>query len=112
MPQFSFIPTNTRLEAGKFAIELQPLAGLDEYTVNVHVGLHPNAAQFLSLIPAVSTVSRNFRAIVDEIGFHWVDTNSGLQHSSEDIVGEALSALSDLLIADHAGKLDYGELDV
>jgi hypothetical protein len=111
-PELKYVAVNHRLDAGKFAIELQPLESLRDYTVTVTIGLHPNAHLFLSTPLKVESIIATFRAGMDETGaFFWIDTGNGGRQSAGQIIDHALKILSDLLIADHAGKLNAEEFD-
>lgn len=105
IPELRFAEVNHRLEAGKFAIELQPIAGLRDYIVRVIVGLHPNAYQFMAEVPNVPSSIRDYSASADETGFFWLDNETGMRPSADEIVADALESLTDLLAADHRGDL-------
>lgn len=103
LPRLEFVksPTtrvaNSRLDAGKFAIELQPYEQLRQFTVTVIVGLHPNAAQFLVSIPRIPSKTSTYRAAADDDGFFWTDTKRGGRFLAEEIVDHALDGLCELL---------------
>ena len=91
-PKFNYVPVNHRLDAGKYAIELTPYAGLDSYSVTIRAGLHPNAAQFMPEVPNIRTREQRLIASVDQDGFSWrdptgrkVDVNQILDHAMETI---------------------------
>ena len=102
--QLHYQPVNHLLEAGKFAVQLQPLERLKEYSVTVLVGLHPNAAQFMAKLPTLKTRRWEFRAAADEDGFFWVD-GGGHRRAPHDIITDALDTLTNLLVADFDGRL-------
>ena len=103
LPRLEFVEpsasrvANSRLEAGKFAIELQPYEQLRQFTVMVIVGLHPNAAQFLASIPRVPSTTSTYLAAADDDGFFWTDTERGGRLLPEEIVDQALERLRALL---------------
>lgn len=97
MPVMQYVPINHRLDAGKYAIELDPLAGLRSYSLTVLVGLHPNAQQFMDKVPRIKTIKQTFTATTDEQGFAWRDAHGNVR-SPDQIVSDALNALVNLLI--------------
>jgi hypothetical protein len=105
IPEMRLVEVNHRLEAGKFAIELRPTAGMRDYSLRVVVGLHPNAQQFMAELPDVQSSIRFYSACADEVGFFWVNSQTGARTAGEQIVTDALEGLSDLLAADHRGDL-------
>ena len=62
---------NHRVYAGKSAVTADSFSGLDFYRLDVAVGHHPDAAQFmdLSLAPQVNPVVWHFVAAADDSGF-------------------------------------------
>lgn len=106
IPPHKFVQVNHRVDAGKFAIELQHRAGFRDYTVTVIVGLHPNAGMMLAEVPPVRPQTRSVRAFMDETGFSWRDESNGAIVTAEKIVNDALEKLSDLLIEDNAGRFN------
>jgi hypothetical protein len=60
---------NHRLEAGKFAVGLEPFAGLRHYTLIVRVGLDPNAHMSMAEVPQIRTVASEYHAGQMKTGF-------------------------------------------
>lgn len=105
IPEHRYVAVNHRLEAGKFAIELEPRVGLDDYSVTVRVGPRPNVRVFSVGVPPVRTSTWEFQATVDDqTDFFWLNTKDGTRWSAERIVSEALDILSDLELSDRASK--------
>jgi len=100
IPELCFAEVNYWLKAGKFAIELQPIARMRDYAIRVVVGLHPNAHQFLAEVPNVPSSIRDYAACADETGFFWLDTQTGARSTAKQIVTDALEDLTDFLLAD------------
>jgi hypothetical protein len=98
-PPFKYVPVNHRLDAGKFAIELSPYAGIDSYSVRILVGLHPNAAQFLVEVPNIPTREERLNAAIDEDEFCWLDGN-GHKRDVYQVLDNAVDALCNLILAD------------
>lgn len=104
LPRLAFVKSapsgtvsNSRLEAGKFAVELQPYQQLRQFTLTVIVGLHQNAAQFMISLPNIRSRNSTYLAAADDEGFFWTDTQHGGRFMPEQIVDEALERLRALL---------------
>ena len=106
IPELRFAEVNNRLEAGKFAIQFEPIPGALYYEVRVIVGLHPNAHVFMALVPNVTSSVREYSATADETGFSWLDNDTNTPSSPEQIVDGATEVLKDLLLADYRGEFD------
>jgi hypothetical protein len=98
-PPFKYIPVNHRLDAGKFAIELNPYAALDSYSVEMLVGLHPNAGQFLAAVPDIPTHKQRLNASMDQHGFYWCDSK-GQKCDVNRLLDGAMEVLCSLILED------------
>ncbi len=98
-PLFQFVPPD-RVDAGKFAIVLATFEDAEAYGLSVCVGVHPNAAQFMTEVPKVDSRFLRFGADHDENGFFWRDLGDGERRSDTSIVTKSFIVLCDLLIDD------------
>ncbi len=102
-PKFEFVPAG-RLDAGKFAIQLQQDIRIDHFRLRIVIGLHPNAAQFMLEVPDIQSTVYDLRGYVDEEGFSWVGPD-GRRYDNQSIVDEAMQELSNFLTADKAKSM-------
>ncbi len=98
-PLFQFVPPD-RVDAGKFAIVLETFEDSEAGGLSVCVGLHPNAAQFMTEVPRVDSRFLRFGAGHDDNGFFWQDLENGERRSDTSIVTKSFIVLCDLLIED------------
>ena len=98
-PDFKYLQVSRRLEAGKYAIELNPISTADSYCVRIHVGLHPNAHQFLDEIPEIEPREIRLDASITRDGFRWRD-GDGRECDANRIIDHAMEWLCDLMLAD------------
>lgn len=98
-PQFKYAQVNHRLDAGKYAIELLPYAGIDSFSVDLLVGLQPNAAQFLAEVPDIPTRRERLSASMDQDGFCWRDSN-GQKCDVNQVLEDAMETLCSLILED------------
>jgi hypothetical protein len=98
-PQFRYIPSG-RLDAGKFAITLQPQILMKEYLLTVCIGWHPNAAQFVPDIeglPPIRSRIHRFQAHLDDAGFSWLDLQTGEKYQAQAKIVAGSKALHHVL---------------
>ena len=102
LPQHAYNAASRHLYAGKFAVTLSTVSGLDSYQLDVAVGLHPNAAQFMDLnsAPEVNSVVWHLLAAADDNGFFWYDLQSHQRATSQEVACAALKHLAQLLLRD------------
>ena len=100
IPHLRYILGTSRVDAGKYALTLHRRELFDAFEVDVTVGIHPNAAQFMDEVPETPTTIRHYRAAMDENGFFWLSREMGAHCTPEQVIEPALNALVDLLLAD------------
>jgi len=98
-PQFKYAQVNHRLDAGKYAIELLPYAAIDSFSVDLLVGLHPNAAQFLAEVPDIPTRRERLSASMDQDEFCWRDSK-GQKCDVNQVLENAMETLCSLILED------------
>lgn len=114
VPDLSYNNKNHRLEAKKYAAslylhdyKLEDLYHIHNdlytdkgYEVRILVGLHPDAAQFMAVLPDMDVTRWRLRASADKDGLFWYEVNEHRRFSSEEIVDVVMEALTNLLAAE------------
>ena len=75
--ELRYVPGTPRVDAGKYALVVHRRELLDAFELDVTVGIHPNAAQFMDEVPETPTTCWHYRAATDENGFFWLSGETG-----------------------------------
>jgi hypothetical protein len=96
--QFNYVEASHSIESGVFSATFSPITN-GHFEIRLRVGLALNAAQRMDQVPLVIPQTWHYIASADQDGFFWWDEASGATCKPDEIVNNALEALSDLIIA-------------
>jgi hypothetical protein len=96
--QFNYEQASHSIESGIFSASFSPVTN-GHFEIRLSVGLALNAAQRMDRVPLVVPQTWHYIASADQDGFFWWNEASGATCEPDEIVNNALEALSDLILA-------------